>query len=100
MRLSNLLSELGSALRWAYTASDDPLQRSIAGGKERVYAMMRRARDAEQSEHSIRWKALAEEQLDHVGELEVMRLKYFVYATTGSLCTFTAVLWALLLVFW
>jgi hypothetical protein len=100
MRLTSLLSELVLALRWAYTAADDPFHESIARGKERVYAMMRRARDAEQSDHSIRWKALAEEQLDHVGDLETMRFKYFVYAATGSLCTFMALLWAVLLIVW
>jgi len=48
----------------------------------------------------MRWKALAEEQLDHVGDLETMRFKYFLYAAAGSLCTFTALLWAVLLIVW
>ncbi len=100
MRLTSLFSEMLLALRWAYAAADDPFQESIARGKERVYALMRRARDAEQNDHSMRWKALAEEQLDHVGDLETMRFKYFLYAAAGSLCTFTALLWAVLLIVW
>ena len=100
MRITSLISEIGTALRWAYGAGDDPFQESIVRGKERVYAMMRRARDAQQDDHSSRWKALAEEQLGHVGDMEAMRLKYFMYAATGSLCTFTAFLLAILFVVW
>ena len=97
MRFTVRLSELLAAMRWAYAAADDPFQESIARSKERIYALMRRARDAEEERHALLWRALAEEQLDHVQQLESTRFKYFTYATVGFCFSFATVLWAVLL---
>ena len=97
MRFTFRLSELAAAMRWAYAAADDPIQESIARSKERVYALMRQARDAEEERHALLWRALAEEQLDHVQQLESTRLRYFTYASLGFFSSFAVVLWIVLL---
>lgn len=97
MRFTFRLSELAAAMRWAYAAADDPIQQSIARSKERIYALMRQARDAEEERHALLWRALAEEQLDHVQQLESTRLRYFTYASLGFFSSFAVLLWIVLL---
>jgi len=59
MRLLSLFLEIGTALRWAYSSAEDPFQERIARSKELIYALMRRARDADSSDHSDLWRSMA-----------------------------------------
>jgi hypothetical protein len=100
MRLLSLFLEIGTALRWAYSSAEDPFQERIARSKELIYALMRRARDADSSDHSDLWRSMAEVHLGQIEQLETKRLTYFAYASLGSLGTFAVLLWtALLLVY-
>lgn len=97
MRFLSLLSEIGSALRWAYSSAEDPFQQRITLSKERIYALMRRARDSDSLDHSERWRSIAADQLGQIQQLETKRLTYFAYASLGSLSTFAVLLWTVLL---
>lgn len=97
MRYLSLFSEIGSALRWAYSSAEDPFQQRISRSKDLIYALMRRARDSDSSDHSDRWKSMAADQLGQIQQLEAKRLTYFAYASLGSLGTFAVLLWTVLL---